>query len=379
MKLKKYPEWGIIPENSPVFNNLIQRYNGLEVDNRKVPKIEKGREQVSPQPPKPKPKPKPPEIHIEGRFTADQLISIGKQETPFLIERLLPHKVIGLLVGESDVGKSLFYLNLALAIVSGKDDFVGLKINPVHRRVLIVSTEDDENAVGRRIIKQLAGEELSPKAQKSLVVYTDKREIYKKLEVELKTHKYDLLVIDSFSDFFEGDLKSSSSVRQFLEKFKAMIIDHGLTVLVVHHLGKTANRSIKNRILGSVGIEGLSRNVFSLEKPGQMAHLRKLMVIKGNYVSESEKNSPMILAFNEDTLTYSVSDEEISTVIESQEKQKPGRKGDPVRNAKIMKLASEGMKQEDIAKEVGLHKSSVCRIIKQNTIKFNTGDLGPER
>ena len=59
------------------------------------------------------------------------------------------------------------------------------------------------------------------------------------------------------------------------------------------------------------------------------------------------------------------------------EKQKPGRKGDPIRDAKIMELSRAGMKQEEIAKEVGLNKSSVSRIIKQNKIQFNTDEIGP--
>ncbi len=374
--IRRFPEFGVIPMDSPLVNNTFPVYLGKEVDNRKISKVEKGREQVS----SPPSKPKTPEIQIEGRHTADQLIAFGKQERPFLMEKLLPKNAICFLAGEGDVGKSLFYLNLSLAIVSGKDEFIGLKLNAQHKRVLIVSTEDDKYIFGMRIIMQLSGESLSSAAEKNLVVYMDKRNIYENLAKELKARKYDLLIIDSFGDFVDGrDINSSSIVRSFLDRFKEMIIDYDISVLLVHHLGKGRHTSLKNRLLGSVGIVDDARNLSVLEKVPDRYDIRKLTISKANYLSEGEKNIPMILKFHEQSLTYSRSDEILNFKSSSgSEKQKPGRKGDKVRDAKIMRLASEGMKLKDIAEEVGLHKSSVSRIIKQNKIKFNTGELGPE-
>ena len=122
----------------------------------------------------------------------------------------------------------------------------------------------------------------------------------------------------------------------------------------------------------------MARNVFILEKSPNRTSLRKLSIVKGNYVSEAEKRKPLILTFDEDSLTYSRSDEQFVEIASPDcKKQKPGRKSDPVRDAKIMELHRAGVKQVDIAKEVGMDKSSISRIIKQNKILFDTDEIGP--
>ena len=93
----------------------------------------------------------------KDQFTLDELLELDVTEIPFLVEKLIPKESITFIAGSSDVGKSLFYTQLALLLILDKKEFVGFKINSKYKRVILASTEDGAVAISSRIRKQLDG------------------------------------------------------------------------------------------------------------------------------------------------------------------------------------------------------------------------------
>src|ERR1035437_238817 len=59
----------------------------------------------------------------------------AKKPKPMLVDGLIPVGAITLLVGESDTGKSLLALQLALCVCSNQREFLGLPICAKHKKV----------------------------------------------------------------------------------------------------------------------------------------------------------------------------------------------------------------------------------------------------
>src|SRR5690606_27509894 len=76
-------------------------------------------------------------------YSGLSLFNFDYQELPKLIDPIFPQIGLASLVGSSDTGKSTFLRQLAISIALGLDKFVGYKLNPIHRNVIFISTEDD--------------------------------------------------------------------------------------------------------------------------------------------------------------------------------------------------------------------------------------------
>ena len=87
-------------------------------------------------------------------ITAYDLLKRDVKEIPFLVKPLLPKTGIVALAGTSDVGKSTLLRQLAIAIATGQETFLGFEIKTTHQSVIYVSTEDDENAIATLLRKQ---------------------------------------------------------------------------------------------------------------------------------------------------------------------------------------------------------------------------------
>ncbi len=328
--------------------------------------------------------------------TLEELLQMVKGGIPFLVEKLLPDGCISILAGESDLGKSSFYTQLALSIISGMKSFQGFKLNTLHNRVLIVSTEDGKIAITDRIMKQRKNIPIKSENTKNLYIMTTSVDVLTKVREQLQEISIDLVILDAFADLYDGDINTSNKVRNFLNDFSEMIREFKCAVLIVHHIGKgrEGQGGHKNQLLGSVGIEGKARQVLMMSR---QKDLRALQIIKGNYVSEEDKKKSIFLKFDPETLTFSIVSETISIkeINETSElnksavassrgsrtKSKPGRKRDDKLWSKAVTLYKEDKKQCEIAEELNVSTGTISRWInkyRESTVydTSKVGDIG---
>lgn len=291
--------------------------------------------------------------------TAKELFELEVKEIPWLLHGILPKTGLAALAGSSDTGKSSFLRQLALEITSGKEDFLGFKLNTIHRSVVYVSTEDDKEAMSFLINKQRRYGINDANAENLRFIF-ESDSLLENLERELEHKPADCVIIDAFTDLFAGDLNSSNSVRTFLNKYREIGLKHNCLILFLHHTGKrTSNLApSKDNLLGSQGFEGKMRTVLELRRDYEYPIRRHLCILKGNYIPDSEKMSSYVLDFKdlcfENTLER-VSFEKLSKPIDVRQEYK----SEIVPKAKMMK--ENGSSVREIANQLNLQGYKVSK------------------
>ena len=372
-RIISYPEYRKIPNGHPMDNNFLPvyidkldgpiKYHSVPHKRKKEVVIENPTKQID---------------LSKDQFTLDELLELDVTEIPFLVEKIIPKESITFIAGSSDVGKSLFYTQLALLLILDKKEFVGFKINSKYKRVILASTEDGAVAISSRIRKQLNGATIETSIRKRMTVLTTSTNLESRIEKLLKEQKVDLVVIDAFADVYGGDINTSNQVRAFLNNFARLSREYQCSVLIVHHIGKGKEKqgANKNQLLGSVGIEGKARQVIILSQPDPDSTKRHLSIVKGNYVSVEDKKKTFVFDFDSNTLTYNKSKltYNVGEDIPKQEQIKQGRKRDPELVAKALKLRNERATLEAIGKVVGRDKSTVSKWLKE--LKHDPSSVG---
>lgn len=307
-------------------------------------------------------------------FTVGELLSLDYDEYPHLLKKLIPQGNITFLAGSSDVGKSLFYTNLALKIITDQKEYIGQRINPTYGKVLLISTEDGPIAISSRLKKQLNGKKLLKKQEDRMIILTSSDKLVARVKKILNHYSVDLIVLDAFGDVFDGDINTINSVRLFLNEFAEIIKKHNTSMLIVHHIakGKENQAANKGQLLGSAGIEGKAREVLILTKDTSKPSKRTLKVVKANYASEEDKRVSYELLFDSKTLTYKSMGTAIKELDAEVEKKKPGRKVNEDQVKEVFKLKAEGLTGAKIAELTDIHPGTVSRWLKKYKGEFET-------
>ena len=125
--------------------------------------------------------------------------------------------------------------------------------------------------------------------------------LYDNIRKVVSENCLDLLIIDCYTDVFEGSMNDSNIVRSFLTKYNNLVNRYGVTIVFLHHTKKSSEgmKPNKNSILGSQGFEAKMRSVMMLTKDKDDDSLRHLCVVKNNYLSPEEKKCSYVIKFNE--------------------------------------------------------------------------------
>jgi len=96
--------------------------------------------------------------------TAKVMLENDITEIPMLWGHFFQKYGLALIAGTSDVGKSSLMRQFATAIVTEKESFLGFELKPDHKRVIYVSSEDDEDSLSvrfkRNILKVLITQDM---------------------------------------------------------------------------------------------------------------------------------------------------------------------------------------------------------------------------
>lgn len=243
----------------------------------------------------------------EGKpfLTALEILNSDAKPTQFLIDGLLPAGSIAILTGPSDTGKSMLSRQLAIDIALGKQTILGMNVNARYNRAAYISTEDFLGDWKHKLSLYKTSEDEVP-LYANLNVLFDSTNLSSFINY-IVANPVDLLVVDAFGDMFTGDINDSIQVRRFMKPYKQLAQQYNTTVLFVHHINKSGEKSgtaSKANVLGSQAIESASRCVLELRADVNDTTACNLTITKGNYFSAEQKRKPIKMRMLESELKF---------------------------------------------------------------------------
>lgn len=285
------------------------------------------------------------------------------EEIDCLVAPILQRVGLACLGGSSDTGKSSILRQLAIEIVTGKKDFLGFNLNPIHHSVIYVSTEDLQRETAFLLKKQATG--YGPELLKGLRFVFETEDLYNELDKRLTAAPADAIIMDCLADAYGGDLKDTQKIRIFLHKYQQLAQKHMCLILFLHHTSKRTEDLIpsKNNLLSGQGLEAKMRIVIELRIDHIIPMLRHFCIVKGNYLPARYKRDSFVLKFDEATFSFNNTGDR--TPFELLAKQE--NKDDSQEKFEIaFELLKDGKSYSEIAKEMGYSaKSSVAKIFKK--------------
>jgi len=201
---------------------------------------------------------------------------------------------LNLLIGDPDIGKSLFVCDLAARLSTGKPWPDGAPAAPVGNGMLLSSEDAPEDTLRPRI--RVAGGNLfrvfivdsvrdEQGRQRTVSLVKD----VATLEFLVREHQIRALCIDPVMAFVGGKTPTGldNAVREVLTPLSKMAARTGCAILGLMHLAKDRGRTALYRAMGSIAFVGVARSVLYIVRGdhGQ----RFLTRHKGNYLRDAEK------------------------------------------------------------------------------------------
>ena len=156
----------------------------------------------------------------------------------YLIDGILQKEGRTMISASPNIGKSFFLQNLALAIASGQDKFLG-KFPVTQGRVLYLDLEMGEPALKQRfqqMCKDIKTENLFIKYEPGFDLLDVKDQ--KSLEEWISKFKIDVLIIDPIGDAWSGDENNKQEVGKLTSYLNKLKSKYKIAILISHHWKK---------------------------------------------------------------------------------------------------------------------------------------------
>lgn len=232
---------------------------------------------------------------------ASDLLKKGVKEIPMLFAPVFPRKGVALFAGSSDAGKSMLLRNMAICVARGRD-FLGWRFKGTRCSCIFVATEDDEDATAYLLGRHERTFGDTPDDLHSLRFFFDSENVVDELDAELSMEPADLVIIDAYSDVFDGkEQNNATQTRAFVNKFKMLAERHDCLFLFLHHTGKRTEELApsKNNFVGSQSLEASVRLGIELRVDRENPELRHFCIVKGNYLGSQFKMSSFVLKMDD--------------------------------------------------------------------------------
>ena len=271
-----------------------------------------------------------------------------------LLEPILPRTGVVALVGTSDSGKSTLLRSLAMAVASGEEYFLGFRLHAKHHSAIYIATEDDAQAIGPLMQRQLAELSMPPEAYASLDFIFELDNLIPNLDAMLEDKPRDVVIVDAFADLYTGPMNENNRVRNFINQFSQLAVKHSTLVIFLHHTGKRTESLApsKHNAIGSQGFEAKMRLVMELRPDPEHHDIRHLCIVKGNYLSADYKHDSFALRFTPG-LNFEATGERVPFALLRESSDEPDER---IELAKAMR--SEGKTYRQIADELGVKSVS---------------------
>lgn len=184
-------------------------------------------------------------------------------EPPELIEGFLRKGELSVVVAPRAVGKSWFTYNLATLLDRGEGKFLGRLEVRRQARTLIAQGELDPwgsesrwrfltgDAMPERVaetfdswairIEKMRTNDRDPETGLSWTSEAYVAKVTDRLESTIVAHDIDLLVIDPWAVFFDGEENSKREVQAALDVLRGISLRTGVAILIVHHISKVTD------------------------------------------------------------------------------------------------------------------------------------------
>ena len=238
-------------------------------------------------------------IEFEKWDSAYSMASKGLTEMPWLVDGLFPKTGLAVVYGSADTGKSTLLRQLCLCVVAGIH-WVGYKTKPEHKRTAYISTEDDIDSLSVILPKQIKEMEYDKAHCKNIYFLFQAGDVHAELKALLeKGHKFDLVVIDCWSDIYNFNNSQANQVRVFLSNFNDLARIHKVLIIFNHHSKKEIEhkKPHKSNVSG-VGLVSKSRLAIEFRNDPLDKELRHLCIVKGNYIQDDLKMDSVCLNFS---------------------------------------------------------------------------------
>lgn len=202
---------------------------------------------------------------------------------PFVIERLIPRRVVTLLGGHGGAGKSILGLTLCAHVAAGAHAWAGYRLEDGH--ALYVSLEDPADVVRYRLrhIAEAYGLDMDKIARRLIAVdgtngdpvlafeQSDmgvRRLLFSSTmeEIEERAAGARLVVIDNASDAYDGNENDRRMVRAFVRRLAGIARQEDAGLILLAHIDKAAARygSNGNTFSGSTAWHNSARSRLAL-------------------------------------------------------------------------------------------------------------------
>lgn len=300
---------------------------------------------------------------IPKETTGEDLLLSDITEIECLVEPFLQLTGLACLAGSSDTGKSSLLRQLAISIVTGEEDFIGFKLNPRHKSVLYVSTEDLERETAYLLARQTT--KYKPEDLQRLRFIFELSNLKDEIDKRLTNQPADLVILDCFSDAYGGDLKDTQKIRTYLHPYQELAQKHDCLFLILHHTGKRTENfePSKNNLLSGQGFEAKMRLVIELRADLLNPNHRHLCIVKGNYLPAKFKKESYLLEFHEDKFLFTNTGERIPYEFLVKQLDSDNSKA---KFEEALKLKNEGLTYEQIANKLGYaSKGTISKIFEK--------------
>lgn len=283
-----------------------------------------------------------------------QLETMPVAPIEYVFHPCLPTQGLGFIYAASGIGKTLFALNLAYSI-SGGGNFLKYSC-PKPRKVLYVDGEMAFNQIHSRLmkIKSIQGElydsdyfsiltpdKVYPLRTPKIDSPTD-QEIYEEI---ILNGKYDVIFFDNLSMLSSFDENKSNEwiiVQDWFLKLRSL----GKSVVLIHHAGKDKNGYRgTSRMLDCMDV-AISLQPAKLEESEEDNHIKKFKIVYEKHrIFTGSDVFPFEVILNDGKWSY-----------QSMEKSNL---------EKVVEMIKAKMSQRDIAKELFIPQTAVCRLVKK--------------
>lgn len=249
-----------------------------------------------------------PNEEIAPTFTGADLWKLNSESVPCLFGKTVPQTGCFAVVGGSDVGKSMWFRQMAIDCVQG-NDFIGWGNYAKHRKVIVIATEDDSIATSFLLRKQAE----SIKDLDRIRFYFETENITEYLDEQLTLEPADLVIVDAWSDVFGQNLNDSALIRATLNIYRSIANKHNCAIGFLHHVGKRTQKLVpsKDNILSGQGFEAKMRLVFELRNDIADEEFKHLCIVKGNYLGKEYKSSSYKLHLDPDNFRFTDTGERV--------------------------------------------------------------------
>lgn len=205
-----------------------------------------------------------------GRITVDH------SRPSWLIQDLWGAEAVGFIGGTPKSFKTWMALEIAIAVASGKPCLGRFKVdNPGH--VLVYAAEDTASDIRRRVAGMAQARQIDlPRLAVGLItepaLQLDQPSHQRRLVATLAKVKPRLLILDPLVRLHSGDENSSADTSVLLAFLRSLQRDHGVAIVVVHHVRKSATTGQPGQALrGSGDLHAWAdSNLFLLHRKGRL-------------------------------------------------------------------------------------------------------------